>query len=75
MGVSLKLILGAECVHRVIRLAEHLAVGHDNLFHGDRYKWSLQLTAINITNETALYNFSQRSVEPTLRRRDPIRRR
>jgi hypothetical protein len=34
-----------------------LAVGHDNLFHGDRYKWSLELTAINITNKTALYNF------------------
>jgi hypothetical protein len=34
-----------------------LAVGHDNLFHGDRFKWSLQLSAINITNKTALYNF------------------
>jgi hypothetical protein len=34
-----------------------LALGHDNLFHGDRYKWSLQLSAINITNKTALYNF------------------
>ena len=34
-----------------------LSVGDDNLFHGDRYKWSLQLTAINITNQYALYNF------------------
>ena len=34
-----------------------LAVGHDNLFHGDRYRWSLRLVAINITNEKALYNF------------------
>jgi len=34
-----------------------LAIGHDNLFHGDRYKWSLQLTAINLTNKVALYNF------------------
>src|SRR5579863_4637600 len=34
-----------------------LAVGHDNLFHGDKYKVSLQLTAINITNKEALYNF------------------
>jgi hypothetical protein len=34
-----------------------MAVGHDNLFHGDRYKWSLQFSAINITNKTALYNF------------------
>lgn len=34
-----------------------LSLGHDNLFHGDKYKWSLQLTAINITNKYALYNF------------------
>ena len=34
-----------------------LAVGHDNLFGADRYKWSLQFTAINLTNRTALYNF------------------
>jgi hypothetical protein len=34
-----------------------LSVGHDNLFHGDKYKWSAQVTAINITNKTALYNF------------------
>ncbi len=34
-----------------------ISVGHDNLFHGDRYKWSLQLTAINIANNYVLYNF------------------
>jgi hypothetical protein len=34
-----------------------VAVGHDNLFHGDKYKVSLQLTAINIANKYALYNF------------------
>ncbi len=34
-----------------------LAVGDDNLFKGDRYKWSLQVTAINLTNKKALYNF------------------
>jgi Carboxypeptidase regulatory-like domain/TonB-dependent Receptor Plug Domain len=34
-----------------------LAIGDDNLFRGDRYKWSLQLTAINITNKEAVYNF------------------
>ena len=33
------------------------AVGDDNLFRGDRYKWSLRLTAINVTNKYALYNF------------------
>ncbi|MGA8620097.1 MAG: TonB-dependent receptor [Candidatus Sulfotelmatobacter sp.] len=34
-----------------------IAIGHDNLFRGDKYKVSLQLTAINITNKYALYNF------------------
>jgi hypothetical protein len=34
-----------------------VAVGEDNLFKGERYKWSLTLTAINVTNKYALYNF------------------
>jgi hypothetical protein len=34
-----------------------VSLGHDNLFKGDRYKWSLTLTAINVTNKLALYNF------------------
>ncbi|MGB7591111.1 MAG: TonB-dependent receptor [Terriglobia bacterium] len=34
-----------------------LAVGDDNLFHGDRYKWSLRLTVVNLANKEALYNF------------------
>ena len=34
-----------------------LAIGHDNIFHGDRYKWSAQVTMINLTNKIALYNF------------------
>jgi hypothetical protein len=34
-----------------------VSVGHDNLFHADRSKWSLRLTAINIANKVALYNF------------------
>jgi hypothetical protein len=34
-----------------------LAVGDDNLFHGEHYKWSAQLTVINLTNKYALYNF------------------
>ena len=34
-----------------------LSVGDDNLFKGDHYKWSLMLTAINLTNKLALYNF------------------
>ena len=34
-----------------------VAVVDDNLFRGDKYKWSLRLTAINVTNKIALYNF------------------
>jgi hypothetical protein len=34
-----------------------LALVDDNLFRGDKYQWSLTLTAINITNKVALYNF------------------
>ncbi len=33
------------------------SVGQDNLFNGDRYKWSLRLTGVNMTNKYALYNF------------------
>jgi hypothetical protein len=34
-----------------------VAVGDDNLFHGDKYKWSLRLTAVNVANKVAVYNF------------------
>jgi len=34
-----------------------IAIGDDNLFHGEKYKWSAQLTVINLTNKYALYNF------------------
>jgi hypothetical protein len=34
-----------------------LAVGDDNLFHGERYKWSARVTVINVANKEALYNF------------------
>ena len=34
-----------------------VSVGEDNVFHNDKYKWSLQLTAINVTNKKTLYNF------------------
>jgi hypothetical protein len=40
--------------------ARHLfdvSIGHDNIFNGDKYKWSVQLTAVNIANNYALYNF------------------
>jgi Carboxypeptidase regulatory-like domain/TonB dependent receptor len=34
-----------------------VALGEDNLLNGDRYKWSLRFTVINLTNKVALYNF------------------
>jgi len=34
-----------------------LSIGDDNLFHADRYMWSLRFTVINLTNKVALYNF------------------
>jgi hypothetical protein len=47
--------------HNPARIApRHLfdaSIGDDNLFRGDRYRWSLRLTAINMTNQKALYNF------------------
>jgi hypothetical protein len=34
-----------------------VAVGHDNLFHGDRFRWSTRFTVINLANKQALYNY------------------
>jgi hypothetical protein len=34
-----------------------ISLGHDNVFHGDKYKWSAQFTVINLTNKYTLYNF------------------
>jgi hypothetical protein len=42
--------------HRIAQSVRR-CVGHDNLFHGDKYKWSARLTVINLTNKEALYNF------------------
>ena len=33
------------------------SIGDDNIFRGDKYRWSIQLTGINIANKYALYNF------------------
>ena len=33
------------------------SIGEDNMFNGERYKWSLRLTGVNLTNKYALYNF------------------
>jgi len=34
-----------------------LSLGDDNLFHKDKYKWSVRVTVINVANKLALYNF------------------
>ena len=34
-----------------------VSLGKDNVFHTDRYKVNLDLTAVNVTNKYALYNF------------------
>lgn len=34
-----------------------MAVGDDDLFHGERFKWSARFTVINLTNKYAVYNF------------------
>ncbi|MGA2119733.1 MAG: TonB-dependent receptor [Bryobacteraceae bacterium] len=34
-----------------------VGVGDDNLFHGEKKKWSARLTVVNLTNKEALYNF------------------
>jgi hypothetical protein len=34
-----------------------VALGHDNIFHGDRYKWSARIEVINLTDKATLYNF------------------
>jgi hypothetical protein len=34
-----------------------IAVGHDNLFHGEKYKWSARVSVVNLTDKEALYNF------------------
>ena len=34
-----------------------LAIGDDNLFKGERYRWSARVTVINLANNYTLYNF------------------
>lgn len=47
--------------HNPPRIAQRnlfdLSLGEDNLFHGDKYKWSAQFTVINVANNYLLYNF------------------
>jgi hypothetical protein len=34
-----------------------LSLGDDNLFKGDRYKWSARITVVNLLDKESLYNF------------------
>jgi hypothetical protein len=34
-----------------------IAIGHDNILHGDRYKVSARVAVVNLTNDYVLYNF------------------
>jgi hypothetical protein len=34
-----------------------MAIGVDNIFKGDKYRWSAQVTLVNLANNYALYNF------------------
>jgi hypothetical protein len=34
-----------------------VGVGDDNLFQGDKYRWSARLTVVNVANSYVLYNF------------------
>jgi hypothetical protein len=34
-----------------------IAIGDDNVFHGDKHKWGIRLSVVNLTNKVALYNF------------------
>lgn len=51
----------ADNDHSPVRIAPRslfdMSLGKDNLFHADRYKVDLDLTAVNVTNTYALYNF------------------
>jgi hypothetical protein len=34
-----------------------IGAGDDNIFHGEKKKWSVRVTVVNLTNKEALYNF------------------
>jgi hypothetical protein len=37
--------------------ATRTQLGHDNIFHAERYKWSARITVVNLMDKEALYNF------------------
>jgi hypothetical protein len=42
-----------------------VAVGDDNLFRGDRYRWSLRFTVINLTDKVSTITFQPSAVRTT----------
>jgi len=45
-----------SATHRASQLFD-ISLGDDNLFNGDRYKWSARISVVNLTDKYALYNF------------------
>jgi hypothetical protein len=47
--------------HNPQRIAQRnlfdIALGMDDIFHGDKRKWDFRLTVVNLMNKVALYNF------------------
>ncbi|HKE24459.1 MAG TPA: TonB-dependent receptor [Bryobacteraceae bacterium] len=47
--------------HNPPRIAQRnlfdVALGYDNVFHGDKQKWNVRITVLNLANQYALYNF------------------
>ena len=50
-----------------------IAVGHDNILGGDRFKVSARLTVVNLTDKEALYNFLSTFSERIMLRRVRLR--
>ena len=55
--MTIEIIRPTKYVARQPATVSAMALGDDNLFKGDRYRWSAQVTFINLTNNYALYNF------------------
>jgi hypothetical protein len=51
----------ANADHNPPRVAQRnlfdIAIGDDNIFGGDKHKWGIRVSVVNLTNKVALYNF------------------
>jgi hypothetical protein len=55
---------GRPLAFRIVEDMFDADIGHNNLFHDDRYKWSFRFTVINLTNKVALdYKISDPELE------------